>query len=130
MDKLKDIKKVFNYLDDGKTEEIDMQQTLKMAEHYGETRKIELKYFYVTFYKKGTCHIEFKNMELLKKFNLFGSQRKGWLPPSYGKAEYKDMTPEEKAVINDFEGESSYNNVMKNKSYYFMNTEELLKLSS
>lgn len=69
-------------------------------------------------------------MELLKKFNLFGSQRKGWLPPSYGKAEYKDMTPEEKAVINDFEGESSYNNVMKNKSYYFMNTEELLKLSS
>lgn len=130
LNKLKDIEKVFNYLDDGKTEEVDMQQELKMAEHYGETKKIELKYFYITFYKKGTCHIEFKNMELLKKFNLFGSQRKGWLPPSYGKAQYKDMTPEEKAVINDFEGEQSYNDIMKNKSYYIMKTEELLKLTS
>ncbi|PKR82885.1 DNA N-6-adenine-methyltransferase [Heyndrickxia camelliae] len=130
LEKLRDIEKVFNYLDSGRTEEIDMEQTLKMAEHYGETKKIELKYFYITFYKKGTCHIEFKNMELLKKFNLFGSQRKGWLPPSYGKAQYKDMTPEEKEVINDFEGEQSYNDVMKNKSYYIMNTEELLKLTS
>ncbi|WP_245676690.1 DUF4942 domain-containing protein [Bacillus solimangrovi] len=102
LDKLKDIEKVFNYLDDGKSEEIVINQTLKMAEHYQETRKIELKYFYVTFYKKGTCHIEFKNSDLLHKFNLFGSQRKGWLPPSYGKTTYKDMTAEEKQVIDQF----------------------------
>lgn len=130
LDKLKDIEKVFNYLDSGETEEIDLTQTLKMAEHYQETKKIDLKYFYITFYKKGTCHIEFKNMELLHKFNLFGSQRKGWLPPSYGNVKYSDMTAEEKEVINEFEGETSYNNVMKNKSYYIMKTEELLKLTS
>ncbi len=130
IDKLKDIEKVFNYLDNGETEEIDLMEVLKFAEEYHETRKIETKYFYITFYKKGTCHIEFKNMKLLKKFNLFGSQRKGWLPPSYGKYEYKDMTPEEKTVINDFEGEQSYNDVMKNKTYYIMKTEELLKLTS
>jgi hypothetical protein len=130
LDKLKDIEKVFHYLDNGITEDLDINQALKMAEHYGETRKIELKYFYVTFYKKGTCHIEFKNMEILHKFNLFGSQKKGWLPPSYGKTKYKDMTAEEKEVVNEFEGEQSYNKVMKNKSYYFVDANELLKLTS
>jgi phospholipid N-methyltransferase len=129
-DKLKDIEKVFNYLDDGQTEDIDLEETLKFAEHYGETKKIDTKYFLITFYKKGTCHIEFKNMDLLKKFNLFAAKSKMWLPPSYGEAKYNDMTAEEKAVINDFEGEKSYNDVMKNKSYFIMKTEELLKLTS
>ncbi|WP_137743298.1 DUF4942 domain-containing protein [Robertmurraya siralis] len=130
MDKLQDIEKVFNYLDDGTTEDIDLKESLKFAEHYNDTKKIELKYFYVSFYKKGTCHIEFKYPELLHKFNLFGSQRKGWLPPSYGKSRYKDMTREEKEVINQFEGESSYNKVMNNQSYYLVKTEELLALTS
>lgn len=130
IEKLQDIEKVFNYLDDGTTEEIDLKEALKFAEHYNDTKKIELKYFYVTFFKKGTCHIEFKSMDLLHKFNLFGSQRKGWLPPSYGKSRYKDMTREEKEVINQFEGESSYSKVMNNQSYYLVKTEELLALTS
>lgn len=130
LDKLKDIEKVFNYLDNGETEEIDITESLKMAEHYQETKKIDLKYFCITFYKKGTCHIEFKNIDLLHKFNLFGSQRKGWLPPSYGNVKYNDMTKEEKEVIKHFEGEQSYNKVMNNKSYYILDASELLKLTS
>jgi hypothetical protein len=130
MDKLKDIEKVFNYLDNGQTEPIDMKEALIFAEHYGETKKIELKYFYVTFFKKGTCHIEFKNLDLLHKFNLFGSQRKNWLPPSYGKTKYNDMTKEERTIIDEFEGMASYNKVYNNQSYYLVKTEELLKLTS
>jgi hypothetical protein len=130
LDKLRDIEKVFNYLDNGLTEEIDLKEALKFAENYQETKKIELKYFHVTFFKKGTCHIEFKNLDLLHKFNLFGSQRKGWLPPSYGKTKYTDMSREEKEVVNQFEGKESYNKVMKNQSYYILKTEELLKLTS
>lgn len=130
LDKLKDIEKVFNYLDDGQTEEIDITDTLKIAEEYGDTRKIDLKYFYITFYKKGTCHIEFKNIDLLQKFNLFAGKSKMWLPPSYGKASYNDMSREEKDVIDQFEGKESYNKVMSNKSYFIMNTEKLLKLTS
>jgi hypothetical protein len=130
LDKLNDIEKVFNYLDQGKTEEINLKDALQFAEHYQETKRIELKYFYITFYKKGTTHIEFKDLDLLHKFNLFGSQRKGWLPPSYGKTRYNDMTREEKAVIDEFEGLQSYNHVMNNQSYYLMKTEELLKLTS
>lgn len=130
LDKLKDIEKVFNYLDNGITEEIDITEALKFAENYQETKKIELKYFHVTFFKKGTCHIEFKDMDLLHKFNLFGSQRKGWLPPSYGKTKYTDMTREEKETIDQFEGMTSYNKVMNNQTYYILNTEELLRLTS
>lgn len=85
----------------GLTDAVDLKQSLEFAEQYGETKNIQLKYFTVTFYKKGTCHIVFNNDELLKKFNIFGSQKKGWLPPSYGKKQYKDMTTlmlENKAV--------------------------------
>lgn len=123
--KLQDIEKCFNYLDGGLTEAIDLEESLKFAEEYGETKGIQLKYFTVTFYKKGTCHITFNNDELLKKFNIFGSQHKGWLPPSYGKKAYKDMTAEEKAVVSEFEGEKEYNKVISNKEYYLFDGNNL-----
>lgn len=123
--KLQDIEKCFNYLDGGLTEAVDLEESLKFAEEYGETKDIQLKYFTVTFYKKGTCHITFNNEELLKKFNIFGSQHKGWLPPSYGKKTYKDMTAEEKAVVNEFEGEKEYSKVISNKEYYLFDGNNL-----
>lgn len=126
--KLRDIEKCFNYLDGGLTEAVDLFQSLEFAEEYGESKDIVLKYFNVTFYKKGTCHITFTNEELLKKFNIFGAQHKGWLPPSYGKKKYSDMTSEEKAVVNDFEGEAEYNKVMCNTSYYLADTNSMLML--
>lgn len=116
--KLQDIEKCFNYLDGGLTEAVNLEESLKFAEEYGETKNIQLKYFTVTFYKKGTCHIVFNDDELLKKFNIFGSQHKGWLPPGYGKKAYNDMTQEEKEVVNEFEGEKEYNKVFSNKGYY------------
>lgn len=125
VNKLQDIEKCFNYFDGGLTEAVDLEESLKFAEEYGETKDIQLKYFTVTFYKKGTCHITFNNNELLKKFNIFGSQHKGWLPPSYGKKAYKDMTVEEKAVINEFEGEKEYNKVVSNKEYYLFDGNNL-----
>lgn len=125
VEKLQDIEKCFNYLDGGLTEAVDLKESLKFAEEYGETKNIQLKYFTVTFYKKGTCHIVFNNLELLKKFNIFGSQYKGWLPPSYGKKSYKDMTTEEKAVVNEFEGEKEYSKVISNKEYYLFDGNNL-----
>lgn len=123
--KLQDIEKCFNYLDGGLTEAVDLEESLKFAEEYGETKDIQLKYFTVSFYKKGTCHITFNNDELLKKFNIFGSQHKGWLPPSYGKKAYKDMTAEEKGVVNEFEGEKEYSKVISNKGYYLFDGNNL-----
>jgi len=123
--KLQDIEKCFNYLDGGLTEAVDLEKSLKFAEEYGETKNIQLKYFTITFYKKGTCHIVFNNEELLKKFNIFGSQRKGWLPPSYGKKSYKDMTAEEKEEMKKIVGEKEYNKVLENTGYYLFDGNNL-----
>ena len=125
MGKLQDMEKCFNYLDGGLTETVDLVQSLQFAEEYGETKDIVLKYFTVSSYKKGTCHIIFTNEELLKKFNIFGAQHKGWLPPCYGKKAYSDMTTEEKAVVNDFEGETEYEKVMNNRKYYLFDGNNL-----
>jgi hypothetical protein len=123
--KLQDIEKCFNYLDGGLTNAIDITESLKFAEEFGETKDIQLKYFTITFYKKGTCHITFNDEELLKKFNIFGAQHKSWLPPSYGKKKYNDMSQEEKQVVNEFEGEKDYNKVMSNTKYYIFDANNM-----
>lgn len=118
--KLSDIEKALDYLDSGRTNlptEIS-SQALRKAEEEEVTKKIHLKYFDVTFYKKGTCHLEFRDLELLKKLNIFGSQQKRWLPPSYGNKHYQDMELEEKAVIDSFEGKEEYEKTLNNANFY------------
>lgn len=108
------IEKTLHFLDTNGTayNGDDLRSTLKAAEASGQTTKIKLHYFNATFYKKGTCHIEFTNADVLKSFNIFASQKKGWLPPSYGKKTYHDMSTADRAVVDSFEGETSYNDTM------------------
>lgn len=126
--KLHDMERVFDYLDGGEDTTGYMEQILRAAEQTEQSRKISCKYFYLTFYKKGTCHIEFKDQRLLDKFNIFGSQHKGWLPPSYGKKSYQTMTKEEQAVVDEFQGEKEYEKVMANKDYYMFDSSSVLML--
>lgn len=127
MKRLNGMEKCFNYLDNGRTDDgVGMGNILNNAVKNGQTRNIELKYFTVTFYKKGTCHIVFKDEELLKKFNLYGAQKKGWLPPSYGKKTYEEMEPEEKAVVEEFEGKEEYEKTLHNKDFYLVNENAFL----
>ena len=116
--KVADIERVLNFLDGNMTREINLWETIKENFALGVTSNIELKFFKITFYKKGTMHITFTNEKLIERFNIYVAQRKGWLPPSYGKKKYKDMTAEEQAVIDDFQGENAYNNVTANTEYY------------
>lgn len=129
IDKLRDIEKVFNYLDGGLTKDVEIERELKNAKLYEQSKNLKLKYFDITFYKKGTCHITFKNEELLKKFNIFGSQRKGWLPPNYSKSDYTNMSKEEQQVVDNFQGKDDYENVYKNLDYYIAKTEKMLLLN-
>lgn len=127
IEKLADVEKALDYLSGGSGNERCIRETLREAKKAGQTKKIPLKYFTVTFYKKGTCHIEFTDLELLKKLNIFGSQQKGWLPPAYGKKSYFDMDEEEKKVIDEFEGVESYVETMTNSDYYLYSASDSIK---
>ena len=54
----------------------------------------------------------FTNEDVLKSFNLYASQKKGWLPPSYGKKSYHDMPAADRKVVDSFEGEESYTDTL------------------
>lgn len=115
---LEDIERILNFLDGGMTRDIDFWHSLKNCFNQGITKNIQLKYFKATFYKKGTVHITFSCPELIERFNIYVAQNKNWLPPCYGKKAYKDMTDTEKEVVNSFQGEAAYNDIMAKSNYY------------
>lgn len=126
-ERISDMVKVFNYLA-GEVENVFelVDSSIDTANALGRFRDLNFHYFDMTFYKKGTCHITFKNQKLLEKFNIFGSQRKGWLPPSYGKKAYNEMNSQEQTVIDEFQGAENYADVMRESDYYIVDTGHLL----
>lgn len=129
VDRLRDIYRVFSYLDNGRTEiDIEIYELLKNAKEENETKKIDCGYFNVTFYKKGTTHFEWQDKDLIRKLNIEGARGRNWIPPSYGKKSYKDMSKEEQAVINDFQGKEEYKEVVKDKEFYLYKSTNLLQL--
>lgn len=122
--KLYDIEKVFDYLAGIPSGNSSLPYILRKSEDEQESKNIELRYFTCNFYKKGTCHIIFKDEELLKKFNIFGARQKGWLPPAYGRKAYRKMDDEEKAVVDSFEGEASYAETCSRPEYYLYEPKE------
>lgn len=122
-----DIERIFAYFD---AEPIfsDIDYICNEYNHFGQSKKCEFKYFFVDFYKKGTVHITFKDDELLKKFNIYGCLKKGWLPPSYGMKSYNEMAEEEKNVIDEFEGANEYSKVFANTEDYIVFPESSVKM--
>lgn len=115
---LADIERILNFLDGNMTEDVNMKISIDVHFRQGVTKNIPCKYFEATFYKKGTVHLVFTCPELIERFNIYAAQQKNWLPPNYGKTAYKNMTAEEKAVVDDFQGEKAYNEIMEKSSYY------------
>ena len=124
---ISDIEKAFDYLDGGRTDEINLMSRLEGANAQGKTRNIECKYFKVDLFKKGTTHIKFypEAMDLVDRLNIYASQKKVCLPPRYGKTRYKDMDKAEKAVVDSFNGdgaegsgEKAYTEIMANAAFY------------
>lgn len=115
---LEDIERILNFLDGGMTRDVDFWKTIEDHFSRRETKNIELKYFKATFYKKGTVHLVFTCPELIERFNIYAAQHKKWLPPDYGKKQYSAMTAEEKTVIDSFQGEQAYSEVMSRPGYY------------
>ena len=119
---LSDLERALNYLDRGETtEKRNVSTWVKNAIAAGET-VVDLTWFTAQFYKKGTCHIKFKPeaAPLIDRLNIYAARERSWLPPSYGRKHYADMSPEEKTVIDEFQGAESYERVMVNPSRYIL----------
>lgn len=122
-DYLEELEKILSYLDNGRTDGMSVRDVLheafSTANKKYDCERLQCKYFAVELKKKGTVHIFFTNDELLKKFNLFGGRKKNWLPPVYGKKRYADMSRDEKAVVDQFEGKQQYQDTVQNEAFYF-----------
>lgn len=116
---LSDIERVLNFFDGNLTADVDLSATIKQYFEQGVTKNVKCKFFDVTFYKKGTVHIVFSCPELIDRFNIYAAQSRGWLPPSYGKKQYKDMDAAERKVVDSFQGAEAYAKVMQRPDYYF-----------
>lgn len=115
---LQDIERILNFFDGNMTAEVDLHDTIRDYTNNGITKNIRLKFFDVTFYKKGTAHITFRCPELIDRFNIYVAKGKKWLPPSYGEKTYENMSEEEKAVVDDFQGAEEYKKILANRNYY------------
>ncbi|MEL7659592.1 DUF4942 domain-containing protein [Acetobacterium wieringae] len=109
-DRVIEMEKILSYLCKGKKTVIKdgVYEALIKARTEGQTKNIPFEYFNLTFYKKGTCHIEFTNEKVIELLNIFVAKKRNWLPPAYGKKEYYNLSPEEKEAINNFQGEKNY----------------------
>ena len=127
---ISDLERAMNYLDRGETSfhtPIDHAVRIANADY---TNKADFTYFTCTFYKKGTCHIKFKPeaSRIIDRLNIFAGQKKNWLPPTYGKKHYADMTAEEQAVIDDFQGADRYEKTISDPSMLITSGSALVAL--
>ena len=98
--------------------DVDLHNQLQNCFNKGITKNIQCRFFTVTFYKKGTLHITFNCPELIDRYNIYAAKNKRWLPPSYGKAKYADMSADEQAVVDSFQGRQAYDKIMSCSDYY------------
>ena len=130
--KLDDLEKCLAFLQIGESEyvyDIDLSHQLKVYQEQQITRKMQFRYFDVDVFKKGTMHIKFRDLDLLKRFNIYGCQHKGWLPPSYGKKSYSEMNAEEKQVVDEYEGQQEYEKVYNNRENYILDVGQRMLLT-
>lgn len=115
---LSDIERIMNFFSASPSENVNIEADCKPYFEKGITKNVPFKHFTATFYKKGTVHVTFTDERLLERFNIYAAQKKNFLPPSYGKKKYKDMTEREKHVIDEFQGEQKYEEVLRESRYY------------
>ena len=117
---LDDIDKVLCYFSGKKISDITTINNV-----IDEIRKVHKSYvcssvdstnFTISVYKKGTIHLAFKDLDLLRRFNLFACKERGWLPASYGTKPKEEMTKDEMSMAKSFESKMSEYRVIPNEA--------------
>jgi hypothetical protein len=116
--KLDDIDKVLNYIA-GEQHYYSLSSAIenfmRKANVGEETFEIESTFFKkISFYKKGTLHLTFKDEDVLRKFNIIACKGKDWLPNDYGNKRYDDYEEKNQKLIESFEGKKAYNDNIAN----------------
>lgn len=121
-DILDELEKILTYLNGGVREsDKPVGQAIRDKDYKGYNgERLSFAFFDVEMKKKGTIHLWFTNDDLLKKFNIFAGKYKNWLPKEYGTKEYKALTVEEKAVVDEFEGKQEYEKDTVPKAGYYL----------
>ncbi len=124
---IQDIDLVMNYFD-GKGGFRSICQALKEGFEGGENLNLESTYFKISAHKKGTLHLTFLDKDILRRFNVAACKGKGWLPEDYGTKNYVKMLPEERELVDSFEGAKIYEKNVDIPLFPAQNT--LLKLAA
>lgn len=127
---LDDLEKALNYLDKGETGSVDLFSSLQSAATCGKSSNIVCKYFSVTFYKKGTCHIKFHDQKIVDRLNIYVGRQRSWLPPSYGSVSYQEMDEESRRVVDEFQGREKYEEIMHCPNDYMIETNAMPLLTA
>lgn len=127
---LDDLEKALDYLDRGETMSCNLEYRLQEAANAGQTGNIHCKYFDVTFYKKGTCHIRFRDQKIVNRLNIYVGRQRAWLPPTYGKVHYVEMDEESRRVVDEFQGSEAYDAVMQSPEDYIIETQAMALLTA
>ena len=113
---LDDIDTVMNYFG-GLEDYVSIKKALEDSFHeksrWSRQSGILSTYFKITVYKKGTIHLEFRDLDILRRFNVTACRGKNWLPDDYGQQKYSDLTPDKAAVVDSFEGRTTYDKNLK-----------------
>lgn len=107
---LRDIDIVMNYFDGMNPNYYSIAEALQHAFRRSENSTESTYFSKITAYKKGTLHLTFASEDILRRFNIEACKGKNWLPDDYGEQRYANLDPERRALVDEFEGEESYNN--------------------
>ena len=127
---LDDLEKALDYLDRGETWSCNLMYRLQEAERAGQTGNIHCKYFDVTFYKKGTCHVRFRDRKIVDRLNIYVGRQRAWLPPTYGKVHYEEMDEESRRIVDEFQGREAYDAIMESPGDYIIETQAMALLTA
>ena len=123
---LDDIDKVINYFDGLNSSYLPIREAIEEAFYFQQNRKIKSTYFEISVFKKGTLHLTILDEGILRRFNIEACKDKNWLPHNYSTKEYKDLSDEEREIVESFEGKDSYIKNFHNNGLAKKEDEQLL----
>ena len=111
---LEDLEKVMRYFKPSAYQDIAINDICQREVKAGNNRKIETEYFYISIFKKGTIHVYFKDLDLLRRFNIEACKLKQFLPMDYADKPYSDLDAESQSVVDKFETKKQYKLIANN----------------